>query len=95
MKFKYFGYDPECGFELFETEEQAKQYAEDAIAEYRGEACDGWNEQVDQVCWGVLSQYTVMCDKRPIDPDSRHEAQFSYMCDYQLKDVGDEKDESI
>lgn len=82
MKFKFFGYDPGCGFELFETEEQAKQYAEDAIAEYRGESCDGWSEEVDQVCWGKLSQYTVMCDKQPSS-----NPEFSYYCDYQLKDV--------
>jgi hypothetical protein len=82
MKFKFFGYDPECGFELFETEEQAKQYAEDAIAEYRGESCDGWSEEVDQVCWGKLSQHTVMCNKKPSS-----NPEFSYYCDYKLKDV--------
>lgn len=87
MKFKYFGYDPECGFELFENAEQAKKYAEDAIAGYRDYACDGWSEEVDQVCWGELIQHTVMCNYRPIDPSNPREKEFSLVCDYQLKDI--------
>lgn len=87
MKFKYFGYDPECGFETFETAEQAKQYADDAIACYRGEACDGWSEEVDRVCWGELRQHSVMCNYRPIDPKNPAEKEFSFVCDYQLKDI--------
>ena len=83
--FKYFGYDPNSGFELFETEEQAKNYAEEAISYYRGDACDGWSEEVDQVCWGELKQETVQVGLRPRNEEDGHNLEMT--CDYVLTDI--------
>lgn len=81
-KLKFFGYDPDNGFELFETAEQAINYANDAIDYYRGESCDGWDEQVEQVCWGELKQETVMIDKKPDES-----GKFKFTCDFKLEDI--------
>lgn len=79
----FFSYDPDTGFELHATAEEAKKNADEAIDYYRGYSSEGWDEQVDQVCWGQITQETVMVDKRPAPPDS----EFSYFCDYQLRDL--------
>ncbi|WP_165572529.1 hypothetical protein [Pectobacterium brasiliense] len=52
MEHKYFYYDPDSGFETSATEEEAKNAATDAINYYRGDASDGWPDEVSQVCWG-------------------------------------------
>lgn len=51
---EFFAYDPECGFETFKTEAEAKKYAQDSIDSYREEASEGWSELVNNVCWGVV-----------------------------------------
>lgn len=57
MKDKYFMYDVDAGFETFSTEEDAKAAAEESIDTYRKAAVDeGWNEDVDSVCWGKVSE---------------------------------------
>lgn len=81
-QFKWFGYCPETGFEVFDTEEKAKNYAKDAIDYFASYASEGWSDEVNHVCWGKLSQETVMANKRPCET-----GEFEYMCDYELKDV--------
>lgn len=51
---EFFAYDPECGFETFKTEAEAKKYAQDSIDSYREEASEGWSELVNNVCWGIV-----------------------------------------
>ncbi|WP_174874210.1 hypothetical protein [Vogesella oryzae] len=51
---KFFAYDDETGFDLFDTAEEAKKAAQDSIDEYRHEAGEGWPEEVENVCWGVV-----------------------------------------
>ncbi|MEG0209079.1 MULTISPECIES: hypothetical protein [Gammaproteobacteria] len=82
----FFGYDPDSGFNLFKTEAEAKSFAQDAIDYYKGESCDGWDEQVDQVCWGKVMQETVMTNKRECETPHEKEM-FSFICDYELKDI--------
>ena len=80
---KYFAYDPETGFELFSTAEEAEEYAQSAIDMYREEASEGWPESVDGVCWGMVKQsasertYNAVDDE---DPGKEY-------ADYQLEDV--------
>lgn len=52
---KFFAHDPECGTDFYKTADEARKAAEESIAEYRHHAHhDGeWNEEVEQVCWGV------------------------------------------
>lgn len=59
MSYDYFCYDPDTGFETYNTPEGAKQAAEDAIDFYRDNAAEGWNEEVCGVCWGKINQRTV------------------------------------
>lgn len=51
---KYFAYDQEVGFDLYDTANEAKKAAQESIDEYRSEAAEGWNEAVENVCWGVV-----------------------------------------
>ncbi len=51
---KYFCYDPECGFETFNNEAEAKACAEEYLNAAREEAGDGWAESVDQICYGKI-----------------------------------------
>lgn len=48
----YFSYGSEFSFECHKTAEEAIAAAEAAIDDYRGDACDGWSEEVESICWG-------------------------------------------
>lgn len=51
----YFSYDPEMGFELHGSYEEAKAAAEDHLHEYRIVAGDdGWDESVTSICFGAV-----------------------------------------
>ncbi|MGJ7468007.1 bZIP transcription factor [Kosakonia cowanii] len=52
----YFSYGSEHHFECHKTAEEAVEAAEAAIDDYRGDACDGWSEEVDSICWGIIMQ---------------------------------------
>lgn len=87
-KYRFFAYDPETGFETFDTVEKAIAHAEECIQWYRDEAAEGWGEQVDQVCWGEIKGETVQVDRREASKDEAD--RFDYWCDYALKDVTDD-----
>ena len=91
----WFSYDPGNGFEWHATEVQAKDAAENALGYYRDEAVEGWDEEVDQVCWGRIIgqvQETSRIKKPPkeqIDEDGYDEeghnwSQFDEIVDYAL-----------
>jgi len=85
---KYFSYYPEEGFELHDTAEEAQKSAEDALDCERGEACEGWSDYVDQICWGELKQMTVETLNRPrTDEDTFVSADCDTIVDYGLVDV--------
>lgn len=86
-KYKYFGYCPESGFELFATAEEAKAYADLSLEWFRAEAGDGWGEQVDQICWGELKQEVVMTEHRPWTEEDGPVGQFDYYADYGLVNI--------
>ena len=58
---KFFSYDPEDGFQLHATEDEAKERAQIALDNYRDNAIDdnGWGEEVEGVCWGNVRQNVV------------------------------------
>lgn len=84
-KYRYFMFDPNDGFETYQFAEQAESAAQEAIDWYRGEACDGWDEQVDQVCWGEIKQNTVQVGLRPRTEEDNGDCDM--ICDYQLSDI--------
>ena len=76
----FFFYDPQLGFEVHDTLEEAASAAQEAIDYHRDNAGDGWSEDVTQVCYGEVRGHTVMCDKRPATEGSA----LDYICDYRL-----------
>ncbi len=52
---KFFTYDDETGFDLFDSAVDAKKAAQASIDEWRAIAdCDRWPEEIENVCWGVV-----------------------------------------
>ncbi|MGJ3447071.1 hypothetical protein [Enterobacter sp. PTB] len=80
----YFSYGSEHNFEWHKTAEEAVEAAEAAIDDYRGDACDGWSEEVDSVCWGIIMQSSTKVGERPRNEDDRCDHAINTICDYAL-----------
>lgn len=58
--FKYFSYSEMAGFEEHGTAELAMKSADADLAGERDEASsEGWSEETDTICWGVIVQKAV------------------------------------
>lgn len=80
----FFAYDPDNGFEEFKTKDEAISAAESYIDYYRGEACDGWPDEVAQVSWGIIMQESTRVNERPRDKDDSCDPAIETVCDYAL-----------
>ncbi|WP_075201130.1 hypothetical protein [Serratia marcescens] len=80
----FFAYDPDNGFEEFNTKDEAIAAAESYIDYYRGEACDGWPDEVAQVSWGIIMQESTRVNERPRDKDDSCDPSIETVCDYSL-----------
>lgn len=80
----FFAYDPDNGFEEFKTKEEAITAAESYIDYYRGDACDGWADEVSQVSWGVIMQESTKVDERPKNEDDSVSDYIDTVCDFAL-----------
>ncbi|HBQ6911263.1 TPA: hypothetical protein L8O84_004954 [Klebsiella pneumoniae] len=80
----YFSYGSEHNFEWHKTAKEAVEAAEAAIDDYRGEACDGWSEEVDSICWGIIMQSSTKVGERPRNEDDRCDPSIDTVCDYAL-----------
>lgn len=80
----FFAYDPDNGFEEFKTKDEAIAAAESYIDYYRGEACDGWPDEVAQVSWGIIMQESTRVNERPRDKDDSCDPAIETVCDYTL-----------
>ncbi|EHS4854276.1 hypothetical protein KV631_004189 [Salmonella enterica] len=80
----FFSYGSEHFFEQHKTAKEAIEAAESAIDDYRGEACDGWSEEVDTICWGVIMQQSTKIDERPRTEDDSCDPGLDTVCDYAL-----------
>lgn len=80
----YFSYGSEHNFEWHKTQQAAVEAAEAAIDDYRGEACDGWSEEVDSVCWGVIMQTSTKVGERPRTEEDSCDPSIDTVCDYAL-----------
>lgn len=80
----YFSYGSEHGFDWHKTKKDAIEAAEAAIDDYRGDACDGWSEETDSVCWGVILQQAARVDERPRTDDDKCDPAIDMVCDYAL-----------
>ncbi|EFH4982675.1 hypothetical protein F9416_01455 [Escherichia coli] len=80
----YFSYGSEHNFEWHKTAEEAIESAEAAIDDYRGGACDGWSEEVDSICWGIIMQSSTKVGERPRNEDDCCDPAIDTICDYEL-----------
>lgn len=80
----YFSYGSEHNFEWHKTAEEAVEAAEAAIDDYRGDACDGWSEEVDSVCWGIIMQSSTKVGERPRNENDSCDPAIVTICDYAL-----------
>ncbi|EOI3556465.1 hypothetical protein ACMSZQ_002785 [Cronobacter dublinensis] len=80
----YFSYGSEHYFEWHKTAAEAVEAAEAAIDDYRGDACDGWSEEVTSVCWGVIMQNATKVGERPRTEDDCVDPAIDTICDYAL-----------
>ncbi|MBV5079182.1 ead/Ea22-like family protein [Escherichia coli] len=81
----YFSYSSEFSFECHKTAEEAIAAAEAAIDDYRGDACDGWSEEVESICWGVIIQQATKIGERKKRKCDRVSPWIERVCDYELR----------
>ena len=81
----YFSYGAEFSFECHKTAEEAIAAAEAAIDDYRGDACDGWSEEVESICWGVIIQQATKVGERKKRKCDRVSPWIERVCDYELR----------
>ncbi|EHH4439820.1 hypothetical protein QL814_000969 [Escherichia coli] len=81
----YFSYGSEFIFECHKTAEEAIAAAEAAIDDYRGDACDGWSEEVESICWGVIIQQATKIGERKKRKCDRVSPWIERVCDYELR----------
>lgn len=80
----YFAFDNDGGFTNHDTAESARNEAQSAIDYFRGDACDGWPDDVSSVCWGVIMQQSTKTDERPVDENDKCSSHIECVCDYVL-----------
>ncbi|HEJ7283073.1 TPA: hypothetical protein SMF87_004525 [Serratia marcescens] len=81
----YFAYSDDAGYEEFETAEEAKDRALAEIDLYREDAFDGWPDEIDSVCWGIIVQRAKGFDQQDIPTDDPNHTYQT--CDYRLEPV--------
>jgi hypothetical protein len=68
---KYFSYNDDDGMTFHANADEARLFAQYCIDEYSKTAHDGWDEGVDSVCWGVVSENaTVVTTRQRTDADT-------------------------
>lgn len=80
----FFAYGGDCGYEEFKTAEEAREFADEEIASYREQACDGWSDEVGGVVWGIVMQRATMTGLRPVEEGDNCAEGFTEWCDYTL-----------
>ncbi len=87
--FRYFAYDPNDCCQLFKTKEEAIEFCKKALETYHEECYDdGWDEDVELLCWGEIKEIATICDVEPWpndDNDEDFEPPFEYSCNYKMK----------
>ena len=88
MSDKYFYYSPDDGFETFETAEQAKEAAENCLDWHGDCAADaGWNEGVEDICFGEIIQKVTEIGRRPVNENDNVDEDVSEIVEYQLQPI--------
>ena len=66
---RFFSYDPNDRIRFHDTSEEAQAEAQHAFDLYEQDASEGWDENVDEVCWGEIKGTVQMTSRRPYDPE--------------------------
>lgn len=83
---RYYALAPD--FEEHNSARIAQEAAEFALDQFRDQAGDGWDEDVEHIGWGVMlpCQGIAMVNEAPVDPASRFaRGGMEYTCDYELQ----------
>lgn len=62
---------------LHETAEEARQTAEEDLQWQRDRADDGWDDEVELICWGEVRQQVTMISTQPT-PNGRFDSLDEY-----------------
>lgn len=85
MSKTWYAYDPEEGFEFFDTEDEARKWAEEAMEHYHDTASDGWPDNIAALQWGeVLPRQVATCVASSPAPAG---SEFDEMQEWVLEDV--------
>jgi len=81
----YFVHDPNgYGFQLYDSEDDAKEMAEEILAMERDDALNEgeWSDDISYVCWGKVIEKAITLDiDEPLDEDG------TLYIDYDLRKV--------
>lgn len=83
----WFAYDPSDSFSTFATEAEARACAEEWLEAYALDACEGWDEAVEQVCWGQIRGRIVETERRPVSDDDSVNSAIDEYVSYALVDA--------
>jgi len=98
----YFAAAPDYGWDMFKNKEDAIATCQAEIDAYRDCRDDGWDDNVQRVCWGVVLQKAEGFDQQGVHTSNSHHTYQT--CDYSLqpelftapqKPVADEMREDI
>lgn len=77
---KFFMHSNDSGFETYKTQEEAIAAAEEMLSIFREEASEGWSEETESICWGIVLQSAVETDvKKPAEENG-----WLGSCDFKL-----------
>jgi hypothetical protein len=67
---EWFSFSNDFGFETYETEEEARKSAEDALWEYRNDAADeGWSDEVHSIKIGRVTDWVIETERKKCTPE--------------------------
>ena len=85
---KYFAYNSYIdGFMFYATAQEAIDACNEIIEYFRDEAGEGWSEEVNNTCWGIVSQVATEFNSREVTEEDHVFCDCDHVCDYRLEDV--------
>lgn len=81
----YFAAAPDYGWDMFKNKEDAIATCQAEIDAYRDCRDDGWDDDVQRVCWGIVIQKAEGFDHQGVHTSNSHHTYQT--CDYSLQPV--------
>lgn len=80
-------------YKTHSTLEAAKKAAQESLDYYQGNACDGWDEEVFDIDYGIVLGGAYLADERPMDDEekARFGVDSGEIWDVQLADFKNQK----